>query len=158
KAEDEVGTRLSAARAQYTDDHPEVQKLREELLRTRQARLDDEQRIHSEQLRSPEMVAANGDIARVHGRMMELRRKQPLLRAKIDQVAKNQQELAALSLDRDVVKDKYTSTQAKLREAQMSQTMAKDFRPYRFNLLEPAVRPYHAAAPNRPLLGLGVLA
>lgn len=158
KAEDEVGTRLAAARAQYTDTHPEVEKLRDELTRTKQARMADEQRIHTEQLRSPEMLAANGDIARLHGRMAELRKKQQLLRAKIDSVAKNQQELAGLSLDRDVIKDKYTATQAKLREAQMSAAMAKDFRPYRFNLLEPAVKPVHAASPNRPLLSLGILA
>jgi uncharacterized protein involved in exopolysaccharide biosynthesis len=158
KAEDEVGTRLSAARAQYTDDHPEVQKLREELARTRQARLNDEDRLHQEQLRSPEMLAANGDIARLHGRLMELRKRQQLLRGKVDQVAKNQQSLAALSLDRDIIKDKYTTTQTKLREAQMSATMARDFKPFRFNLIEPAAKPFHAASPNRPLLGLGILA
>jgi protein tyrosine kinase modulator len=158
KAEDEVGTRLSAARSQYTDDHPEVQKLREELGRTRQARLNDEERLHQEQLRSPEMLAANGDIARLHGRLMELRKRQQLLRGKVDSVAKNQQSLAALSLDRDVIKDKYTTTQTKLREAQMSATMARDFKPFRFNLIEPAAKPFHAASPNRPLLGLGILA
>src|SRR5262249_55188457 len=129
KAEDEVGTRLSAARAQYTDDHPEVQNLRDELARTRQARQGDEQRIHQEPVRGPEMLAVNGDLARLHGRLMELRKRQQILRGKIDQVAKNQHELAALSLDRDIIKDKYTQTQAKLREAQMSAHMARDFKP-----------------------------
>jgi uncharacterized protein involved in exopolysaccharide biosynthesis len=158
KAEDEVGTRLATARAQYTDDHPEVQKLLDELGRTKQARIADEERIHGEKLRSAEMLAVNGDIARLHGRMTVLRVRQQMLRQKIDAIAKNQQGLAGLSLDRDIVKDKYTQTQAKLREAQMSAAMARDFRPYRFSLIEPAAKPFRATSPNRPLLGLGILA
>jgi uncharacterized protein involved in exopolysaccharide biosynthesis len=158
RAEDEVGMRLSTARAQYTEDHPEVQKLVDELSRTKQARLADEERIHSAQLRSPEMLTVNGDIARLHGRIAVLRVRQQTLRGKIDAVAKNQQALAALAVDRDIVKDKYTTTQAKLREAQMSAAMARDFRPFRFSLIEPAAQPFRPASPNRPLLGLAIVA
>jgi uncharacterized protein involved in exopolysaccharide biosynthesis len=158
KAEDEMSGRLATARSQYTEDNPEVARLQAEYAKLRDARIVDEQKLRHETLtKNPEVLAVGTEIARVHGHLAELRRKQAILRSRVDQTAKNQQLLAAMNLDRDVTKDKYTSTQAKLREAETSASMAQGFRPYRFSVLEPAVQPTSAAAPNKPLLAVGVL-
>jgi uncharacterized protein involved in exopolysaccharide biosynthesis len=158
KAEDEMSGRLSAARTQYTEDHPEVERLKDEYGRLRVARIEDERRLRHDTLtKDPEVQGVSREIGRLQSRMVDLRSRQSLLRAHVDQTAKNQQSLAALSIDRDVLKDKYTGTLAKLREAEASERLARDFRPYRFDVLEPAIRPVHAAAPNRPLLAVAAL-
>jgi uncharacterized protein involved in exopolysaccharide biosynthesis len=159
RAEDELSQKLSAARTQYTNGHPEVQKLAIEYDHVRNARIEDEQRLRQQTLtQNPEVLAVSSEIARLRSHQTELRGKQSSLRGRVGEVAKNQQALAALSLDRDVIKDKYQSLQGKLREAEVSERLARDFRPFRFAALEPAVRPIQAASPNRPLLAAGALA
>src|SRR5262249_54020215 len=78
-SEDELSSRLSAARAQYTDTHPEVQRLTEEYAKVRGARLEDEKRLRQQTLtENPEMLAANAEITQLRANLGRLRTKQSM--------------------------------------------------------------------------------
>jgi uncharacterized protein involved in exopolysaccharide biosynthesis len=159
KAEDEVSQRLELAHTTYTDTHPEIVRLQEEYTKLRAARVQDEQRLRHETLaHDPEVLAVGSEIDRLRARMTVMRTRQRFLRGRVDEIAQNQETLAALSLDRDGLKEKLQSTQAKLREAEVAEHVAREFRGFRMSVLEPAGVPAHAALPNRPLLFLAVLA
>jgi uncharacterized protein involved in exopolysaccharide biosynthesis len=158
KAEDELSSRLESARAQYTDQHGEVRRLQDEYAHVRAARIADERQLRQKLLtEDPEVRAVDAEIERTHAQMATQRKRQTILRGRTDATAKNQQALAGLTVDRDVLKDKYSSVQAKLREAETSARMAERFRPFRMAVLEPAAQPARAAGPNRPLYGVAVL-
>src|SRR5207245_10887672 len=99
----------------YTETHPEVQRLADEYAKVRTARLEDEKRLRHQTLtENPEMMAANSEISQLRGQLVRLRSKQDMLRGRGDGVAKNQGGLGTLTLDRDVLKDKYQSLQSKV--------------------------------------------
>jgi uncharacterized protein involved in exopolysaccharide biosynthesis len=79
------------------------------------------------------------------------------VRKRVDETAKNGQELAGLSSTYDGLKEKYNLTLSHVRDAELAAGLEKGLASMRFDLVEGASVPQHAMSPNRPLLGLGAI-
>jgi polysaccharide chain length determinant protein (PEP-CTERM system associated) len=163
---------LKEREAQFTEKHPDVQRLREEIAklerdvaagpaakpagpvvtdateavsRLRRSRRQSLQGIEAEiaQLKSEE-TSLRASIAGIEGRLQSM--------------PERQQELSMVSRDRQSAKDIYDSLLKRYEEAQMVESMETDRRGERFRVLEAAQAPEGPSAPNRlSLMLLGVL-
>jgi protein tyrosine kinase modulator len=144
---------LYDARTHYTNEHPEVERVRAEYERVRAQRISDERDLLGKVRRSnPELVAVEGEVARLKAMLDALRARQREVRARVEATAKNGQELAGLVATYDGIKDKYGATLARLRDAELAEGVERALADLRFELVEGASLPAHASSPNRPLL------
>jgi uncharacterized protein involved in exopolysaccharide biosynthesis len=157
--EETLAAQLYDARTRYTDDHPEVARIRDEYERVRQQRLDDEADL-DRKLRTgghPELAALDGEITRTRAMLAGLRERQVEVRRRVEATARNGQELAALQLGYDAVKDKYAAALSRARDAELAAAIERSLAELRFDLVEAASVPTRAGSPNRALLGLGAV-
>jgi uncharacterized protein involved in exopolysaccharide biosynthesis len=156
--EETLAGALYDARTRYTEDHAEVQRIRAEYERVKEQRIADERDLYAKVRRAnPELLALDGEIARTRAIIDGLRARQREVRARVEATAKNGQELAGLTGTFDALKDKYTSTLGRLRDAELAEHLERGLAQMRFDLVEGASLPVHAATPNRPLLAVGAL-
>lgn len=156
--EEVLATQLYDARTRYTDDNPEVKRIKAEYDRVHAQRVEDEKGLDA-RLRSnnPELVALDGEIGRTAAMLSALRKRQAEVRKRVEATAKNGEGLAALQSSYDSLKDKYNATLSHLRDAQLAAGLEKGLAALRFDLVERASLPSQAVSPNRALLALGAL-
>jgi uncharacterized protein involved in exopolysaccharide biosynthesis len=156
--EDQLATQLYEARTKYTEDNPEVQKVRAQYEKVRGERIAEERDL-SQRLRNsnPELVGLEGEIARSRAILAALRARQSDVRRRVEATAKNGQELAAIQLQYEGVRDKYHATQGRLRDAELALQLERNLAGQRFDLVEGASLPTHASTPDRTLMAGGAL-
>ena len=156
--EETLAGQLYEARTKYTTDNPEVKKIQAEYERVHSQRLEDERGLNDKVRRNnPELMALEGEIGRTKAMLGGLRQRQADVRSRVDQTAKNGQELAGLTSTYDALKEKYNLTLSHIRDAELAAGLEKGLASMRFDLVEGATVPQHAMSPNRPLLGLGAI-
>ena len=156
--EENLAGALYEARTKYTDDHPEVQRVRDEYERVKLQRIADEKDLFGRLRRNnPELAALEGEIARTKAMIAGLRGRQADVRGRVDATAKNGQALAALGADYDGLKDKYGAVLGRLRDAELAEGVERQLAGLRFDLVEGASLPAYASSPNRPLLAAASL-
>lgn len=156
--EETLAGELYEARTKYTSDNPEVRKIQAEYERVHTQRVEDEKGLNDKVRRSnPELMALEGEIGRTKAILGGLRQRQADVRGRVEQTAKNGQELAGLQSTYDGLKEKYNLTLSHIRDAELAAGLEKGLASMRFDLVEGATVPQHAMSPNRPLLGLGAI-
>jgi uncharacterized protein involved in exopolysaccharide biosynthesis len=156
--EETLAAELYEARTKYTSDHPEVKKIEAEYNHVHDQRLADERGLNDRLRRSnPELGALEGDIGRTKSMISGLRQRLSDVRTRVDNTAKNGQELALLQSNYDGLKEKYNLTLSRLRDAELAAGLERGLGSMRFDLVEGATQPESAMSPNRPLLALGAL-
>src|SRR5262249_14590594 len=120
--EETLAGELFEARTRYTEDNAEVRRIAAEYERVRGERLADERNLYRKVRHdNPELVALEGEIQRTQAIVGGLRQRQVEVRRRVEETAKNGQELAALQLDHDGLRDKYGATLAHLRDAELAE-------------------------------------
>jgi uncharacterized protein involved in exopolysaccharide biosynthesis len=157
--EEQVARELSAARTRFAAGAPEIKALEEELARVRADRHNDEgaaaRRIRS----SSEMRNVDDQIARLTGQIAELRTRSGELKKRIDASAKNGETIARMSLERDVMRDRFRSLVGKHEEAALAAGLeASVSGAARTTVLEPAWSSATPVKPSKPLFALIALA
>ena len=108
---------------------------------------------------NPELMALEGEIGRTKAMIGGLRERQTDVRKRVDETAKNGQELAGAA-DRPTTGSR-RSTTSTLSHVCATPSWRRGLEgglaALRFDLVEGATLPTHAASPNRPLLALGAL-
>ncbi len=156
--EETLAGQLYDARTRYTDDNPEVERIRTQYERVKEQRIDEEKDLMSKTRRNnPELIALEGEIARTKAIVDGLRKRQAEVRGRVEQTAKNGQQLAQYAGSYDALKDKYASTLSRLRDAELSERLERSLSQLRFDLVEGASLPTSASSPNRTVLALGCL-
>lgn len=151
--EEEAARALTNARARYAADSPEVKNLEAELQRVRQERRADEADLKSQARHSPELAAMQVETASLLGRLDELAAKELELRAKIDGASKTAEELAKLSLDRDILRDHLKTLEQKAEEAALASALESDVAGHaRISVVEPAFASAESVKPAKPFL------
>jgi uncharacterized protein involved in exopolysaccharide biosynthesis len=154
--EEVLAGELYAARTKYTPDHPEVKRIEAEYDQVKQRRIDDERGLNEKVRRNnPELVALEGEIGRTRAILAGLRARQAEFRHRIDQTARNGQELGGLQATYEGLRDKYASTLSHLRDAQLAAGLERGLSSLRIDLIEGASLPTHAMSPDRFLLAIG---
>jgi|SRR5579883_2076050 len=155
--EDLLATELHEALTKYTPEHPEVRRIQSELARVQKARLADEKRLRGDVAANPELVALNTSMARTRSLLQGLRKRQQDVRARLADTAKNGQQLAAMNVDLEALRQKYGAAVQKLHEAELATMVERNLRGLRYETVEGAAQPMHPIRPNRPLLAFGAL-
>lgn len=165
---------LKLLETQFTEKHPDVQRLREEITRVEKAAAAEPAVTRVPGSPTPEATEVYSRLGRsrrqsiqsIDAEIAKLKEEETSIRASIASVERRlesmperQQEFSMVSRDRQSAKDLYDSLLKRYEEAQLVESMETDRQGERFRILEAAVPPEGPSAPNRPyLMILGVLA
>jgi uncharacterized protein involved in exopolysaccharide biosynthesis len=176
---DEQKQKLSQAETQFTDKHPDVVRLREQLAameRENQEALAAEQQRRERaeaaaqaaatqdasapapQMRRRTMEAMDAELVKLREEEAGIRQAIAGFEQRLESSPQRMQEYQSITRDWSAAKDLYDSLLKRYDEAQLTASMETDRAGERFRILEPALPPEGPAAPNRlRLLIMGVL-
>jgi polysaccharide biosynthesis transport protein len=159
---------LAAARAKYTEIHPEVTRLKDELAKAQADARTEASRPESDRnatLRmDPNYRAMLRERDEIRLRIADGQRRQTAIqsqigmyRARVDAAPKVEQQLATVQREYDLEKGNYSSLSGKLRDAQMNESLERNQGGERFTVLQHASLPAEPFSPNIPRLMVLVL-
>lgn len=176
---DEQKQKLSQAETQFTDRHPDVVRLREQLAameREHQQAEAAEKRRRDEteaaaraaatvdaaaplpQLRRRTMETLDAELIKLRGEEAGIRTTISTFEQRLESSPQRQQEYQTITRDYNASKDLYDSLLKRYDEAQLTESMETGRAGERFRVLEPALPPEGPSAPNRMrLLIMGFL-
>ncbi len=150
--------RLQALEAAYGEDHPDVRRARRELQETL-ARRDDENRRFRKERVQEQVGRIDSEIREHDAHLADLGKELTLFQKRVDAAPRWGAELAALSRDYEVLKVRYAASVARRGDAAAAESLLAADEGSMFRVIEPAVPPAHASAPDRPkLIWLALLA
>ena len=146
---------LAAARLSYTDKHPEVVRLQEELVTARADAAREQQRPASDRMAALRadpayrQLAADRETARLRIRDLErveadLRRQIGLYQSRVESAPMVEQELTSVQRDYDLEKQQYVELSNRLSAAGIAENVERTRTGERFSVL------YQAAYPDEP--------
>lgn len=150
---------LAEARATYTDKHPEVQRLEEELRNARQDAQVERSKPPSDRAAQlsldPTYRQLTGDREMARLRIRDLQRSEGDLRrqigsyqARVESAPRVEQQLASVQRDYDLERQQYSELSSKLHAATIAENVERDGSGEQFTVLYPATMP---AEPTRPV-------
>ncbi|MCC5858738.1 MAG: chain-length determining protein [Ectothiorhodospiraceae bacterium] len=166
--------RLEDLRLRYTDQHPDViaaeaqierlQQEREVALNQRETTIEPD-RLSSNPVYQElqiRMNEQNSEIAALETRISDQRRRIENLLSQVDDITRVETQLADLSRDYEVTRDRYQMLLGRLSTAQLSTEAGTSGGQVRFRVLDPPLAPNNPSGPPRKLylaallpLGLG---
>jgi len=150
---------LAIARATYTDKHPEVARLQEELATARRETVAERQKPAADreaQLTadpSYRQLVADREMGRMRIRELQrvesdIRRQIGLYQARVESAPMVEQQLTSVTRDYELEKGQYSELTSKLRAATMAENVERNRRGEQFTVLYPASYP---AEPTKPV-------
>jgi polysaccharide biosynthesis transport protein len=154
---------LAVARGTYRDAHPEVVRLREELAVARAEAAADAERPEQDRVASlgsdRGYTALAADQQRALLRIRDLERQEAQLRsrieaysARVESAPRVEQQMLALQREYDLEREQYNQLAARLRTAEMDETLVRRTGGEQFIVLAAAALPLSPASPNVPRL------
>ena len=163
---------LTDARATYTDKHPEIQRLQEELAQAKRDAEAAAQQPEADRLAYLRMDPVYGQLVKdresARLRVRELQRAESqaraqvaLYQARVESAPKVEQQLASLQREYDLEREQYTTLSEKLYAAQLTENLERRQGGESFRVLQAAYLPSAPESPNVPRLllmaiGLGL--
>jgi polysaccharide biosynthesis transport protein len=150
---------LAVARGNYTDKHPEIVRLREELATARaeaeaEAARPAEERITTLRV-DPNYRALLADQQQVRLRIRELQRNESqiraqigMYRARVESAPRVEQQIATLQREYDLEKQQYAELTTKVRTAEMNESLERNRGGEKFAVLARAPLPTTPSSPN----------
>ena len=150
---------LANARAMYTDKHPDVQRLQEELESAKKEAVVNRERPNTDRLAQLQLdpayrqLNADRDMARLRIRELErsssdLQRQIAQYQARVEAAPMVEQQLVSVQRDYDLEKQQYSELSAKLHAASLAENVERNRRGEQFMLLYAATLP---AQPTKPI-------
>jgi uncharacterized protein involved in exopolysaccharide biosynthesis len=154
---------LAAARGNYTEKHPEVIRLRDELAAAKVEAAAEASRPAEERITTlrvdPNYRALIADQEQTRLRIKELQRQQgqiaaqiSMYRTRVESAPRVEQQIATLQREYDLEKQQYASLTAKLRSAEMAESLERNRGGEKFTVLARAPLPTSPTSPNAPRL------
>jgi succinoglycan biosynthesis transport protein ExoP len=159
---------LASARNVYTDKHPEIARLREELAYAKaeaaaESSKPEEQRVATLRV-DPAYRALTSDREQARLRINELQRQQGniqnqigMYRVRVESAPRVEQQIASLEREYDLEKQQYAGLNTKLRAAEMQENVERSQGGERFAVLSRATLPTAPSSPNTARLLLVTL-
>lgn len=147
---------LAAARAQYSDDHPDV-KLAEGRLAAAKATASAFQSNNANPVVQRQIAANNASIARLSGARAAEQGRAATLAAAQARGPVVVQQVAQLQAKADTLRANLARISTNLLNARSMSKLAEEQRGERLTLIDPPVTPDSPSSPNRPLLIAGAL-
>jgi succinoglycan biosynthesis transport protein ExoP len=147
---------LAAARAMYTDKHPEVLRLQEELTAARQDAAAERRKPVADRLVQLQVdpayrqLAGDRDMARMRISQLEhseadTRRQITVYQARVESAPMVEQQLVSVQRDYDLEKQQYSELSSKLHTSTIAENVEQNHRGEQFTVL------YGATFPTEPL-------
>jgi succinoglycan biosynthesis transport protein ExoP len=147
---------LAAARVTYTEKHPEVVRLQDELAKAREEAAADQQRPASDRAARLQtdpayrQLVADREMARLRIRDLsradvDIRRQIATYQSRVEAAPMVEQQLASVQRDYDLEKQQYSELSSKLHAAGMAESVERNRRGEQFSVL------YPASYPNEPV-------
>jgi len=143
---------LAAARGMYTDKHPEIQRLEEELANARREAANERQRPEADRLAQLQsdpayrQLTADREMARL--RIREIQRSGTDIQhqigqyqARVEAAPMVEQQLATLQRDYDLEKEQYSQLSGKLHASTIAENVERNRSGEQFTILYPASFP-----------------
>jgi polysaccharide chain length determinant protein (PEP-CTERM system associated) len=150
---------LANARATYTEKHPEIQRLIEELASARKDAIAERSRPAADRLAGLQLdptyvqLLRDRDAARV--RVSQLQRGQQqmssqvqMYQTRVESAPMVEQQLVSLQREYDLEKQQYTALSGKLQASQVNESLERDRGGEQFKVLYSAYRPRTPESPN----------
>jgi polysaccharide chain length determinant protein (PEP-CTERM system associated) len=150
---------LAVARGNYTDKHPEVVRLREELTAAKtdaatEASRPIEERVSTLRI-DPTYRALLADQQQARLRIRELQRQEEqiraqigMYRARVDSAPRVEQQISTLQREYDLEKEQYAQLTTKLRSAEMAESLVRNRGGEKFAIVARAPLPTIPTSPN----------
>ena len=151
----ELRRQLASLTGRYTEDHPDVQRLK-----VRIARLEAQPRTAAalppvDAATRDEVERAALETKRLDDKRVDLERRIASMRANVEDTPRTEQELSTLTRDYQKLNENYTALLAKQLEAQMAGRVEQRWKGDRFRMMDPANLPEKPYFP-RPVLILAL--
>jgi polysaccharide chain length determinant protein (PEP-CTERM system associated) len=176
---EEIKQQLSQAEAQFTEKHPDVVRLREQLAVMERDYKTAEEEVSRKRQQAEQAARANNpgdpnapppqvrrrtveslgsELERLQQEEASVRQQILAFERRLESSPQRQQDYSLITRDYATAKDQYDSLLKRLEEAQFTQSLETDRAGETFRVLEPALPPEGPAAPNRfRLLIMGLL-
>ena len=159
---EELRRQLASLRSRYTDEHPDVasMKARVARLEARRAALPAGNATDgvgtTDSITAEQLERAGLEVRRLEEKRTDLEKRTAVIRSRVEETPRTEQELANLKRDYEKLNENYTALLSKQLEAQMAGRLEQRWKGDRFRMLDPANLPEKPYFPNPPLiLGLG---
>jgi succinoglycan biosynthesis transport protein ExoP len=150
---------LDVARGNYTDRHPEIVRLKDELAAARAAVAAEQQRPESERVATlrvdPTYRSLLGDAERARMRVRDLQRQESQIRAQIgmyrgrvDSAPRVEQQMATLTREYEIEKTQYSDLMNRKRTAEISENLERSRGGEHFVVLKSAGFPTEPDSPK----------
>jgi succinoglycan biosynthesis transport protein ExoP len=150
---------LAAARATYTDKHPEVQRLQEELANARRQASADKNRPNADRIAQLQLdpayrqLSADREVTRMRIRELQragsdTQREIGSYQGRVEAAPRVEQQLLTLQRDYDLEKTQYAELTSKLRAATIAENVERNRGGEQFTILYPAQLP---TEPTKPI-------
>lgn len=150
---------LASARAMYTDKHPEVQRLEEDLRNARQDAQNERAKPVSDRMAQLALdptyrqLTADREMSRLRIRDLQraesdLRRQIGTYQARVESAPRVEQQLASVQRDYDLERQQYSDLSSKLHAASIAENVERNRSGEQFTVLYPATRP---SVPTTPV-------
>jgi polysaccharide chain length determinant protein (PEP-CTERM system associated) len=150
---------LATARTMYTDKHPEIQRLQEEVENARKEAAADRQKPNADRLAqlqtdpSFRALMSDRDMTRLRIRELErsatdLQRQIGSYQARVEAAPMVEQQLVSVQRDYDLEKLQYSELSAKLHAASLAENVERNRRGEQFTVLYAATMPQ---SPTKPI-------
>jgi polysaccharide chain length determinant protein (PEP-CTERM system associated) len=151
-------------RRKFSDQYPDVIRLRQEIASLEQAVRAGADGHAAETSADPSTRITEQTLREVESQLKSLKAEEAVVRqvigtyaARVENAPKRQEELQQLSRDSDASKERYETLLKRYEEAQLTENMEQGQNVEQFRVLDPAIPSRRPVAPNRPwLLGMGL--
>jgi protein tyrosine kinase modulator len=162
-----LNEQLTDLRRKYSDQYPDVIRLRQEIATLeRVVQADTQAQAATPGEPTPEAVAARANeqaLREVDNQLKSLKSEEALLRqvigtyeSRVENAPKRQEEVQQLTRDSDASKERYETLLKRYEEARLTESLEQGQNIERFRVLDPAIPSGRPAAPNRVwLIGMG---
>lgn len=144
---------LADLRTQYTDEHPDVVRMKQEIAALeRELAAGGAKRTAEDpaarKLRNA-IAAAEAELAALRSQEQALRRAIATYEQRVENAPRREQELHQLSRDYAAVKERYQSLLQRYEDAQLAERIDQRLQDEQFTILDPAVAAERPVAPRR---------
>lgn len=145
---------LTSLRARYTEEHPDIIALRQQLARVQTEPRGGAARdaVDGGAARTSDTIErAEQEVRGLEARREELQRKLGQLQGRVDSAPRTEQEIATLTRDFQKLNENYLALLNKKLDAQMATKLEETWKGEQFRILDPANYPERPFFPNRYL-------
>jgi protein tyrosine kinase modulator len=155
---DAARRRLEAAQAAYAPEHPDVKRATRELQEVTARRDTELVRFRTGRV-GEQLGRLDAEVKEHEARIAQLRKEAEFYQRRIEAAPRWAQQMFNMNRDYEVLRAKYVSTVSRRTDAAVAESLLAADDPLLFRIVEGAVAPGRAAAPDRPkLVWIAILA